>query len=855
MFALNELNEQLTQKVEVEDIQLSILHDFPSASIEFNKVFIADAFPDVQSDDTLFYAERMFFNFDVMDLYSGNYEIKRISLHEGCLNMKTTDLGSKNYDILQKDSLKDSEDEFELLLDLIELENFRYSYQNLAASQWYDIDIHKALIGGEFSSEEYELAADSKLKINKLKSNAFTLISDKEAELKLDLLISKAKKRYDFLNGDLTIEEMPFIISGFFDSSSIDLQLQGKQMSIEDLANSLIDPSVSKVQQYEGQGEIEFLAKIVGPLSATEMPSIEADFQVSNASLTEPESGVRLSEINFIGDYQNAFDGREEMLGLHKLNLKLLDGYLQGEAKVTSFEQPLIASQLAGNLNLYSLHQFFKIDKVEKLAGNASFDLDLAVRLFDPEYNKEKFKVIKSNGNLSLKEVRFKQEDAIEYHGINGDIVLKNKDAATKNLTVKSAQSDIQLNGAIKNLIPFLEGTGSLGLIASIESNYILLDEFLQTASPSSNENLEIFKLPTNINLNVDIHTNKLKWENHLFTDVRSKVLMEGRSVKLRKFTCQTNGGKVDGSLQLSNNLMDGNLIEGKVNFSNINVKQLFAEWNNFDQKSITSEHISGNCQGSIDLLLPFNPYFSLVDDKLYAKCHLKISDGALDNLETMKMITDYMRSNKGLNLLLRNHIDNFEEKLLHLRFEDLENEITIKNSRLEIPKMKIQSNALDVGLFGWHSFENQIEYHFNFRFRELKQKPTETEFGVIEDDGLGILIYLSMYGDLFDPEFKLDKDERRKDLKEDLAQEKEDFKSILKTEFGLFKKDSTVQKMKEDNQKERAYIYIEEDDEQTDSLEIEPKNKKRSLKLFEKLKLEQEKQKQKDKIEIQNEQ
>jgi hypothetical protein len=213
------------------------------------------------------------------------------------------------------------------------------------------------------------------------------------------------------------------------------------------------------------------------------------------------------------------------------------------------------------------------------------------------------------------------------------------------------------------------------------------------------------------------------------------------------------------------------------------------------------------------------------------------------------------MRSNKGLNLLLKNHINNFEDKLLHLRFDDLENEITIKNSKLEIPKMKIKSNALDVSLFGWHSFENEIEYHFNFRFRELKQKPTETEFGVIEDDGLGLLIYLSMYGDLFDPEFKLDKDERRKDLKEDLAQEKEDFKSILKTEFGLFKKDSTVQKMKEDNHKERAYIYLEEDDEEIDSLETEPKNKKRSLKLFEKLKLEQEKQKQKDKIEIQNEQ
>lgn len=854
MFALSELNDQLTQKVEVEDIQLSILHDFPSASIEFSKVFIADAFEDIESEDTLFYADRMFFNFDVMDLYSGNYEINRISLHDGCLNMKTTEAGSQNYNILKKEKSEQPADDFELLLNLIELEDFRYSYQNLAASQWYDLDIHNGLIGGDFSAEDYELAADSQLKINKVKSNSFTLISGKEAELKLDLLISTAKKRYDFINGDLTIEKMPFAISGFFDSTMIDLQLAGKQMSIEDLANSLIDPSVSQVQSYEGQGEIEFLAQIKGPISATKMPSIQAEFQVSNASLTEPESKVKLQGIKFKGEYQNGFEGRDEMLKLDEMEMKLLDGFVNGELQVTNFEQPLIVSKLNGNINLFSFNQFFKIDQVETLAGSANFDLDLAIRLFDPEYHKEKFKIIKSNGDLSLNQVRFKQKDAIEYHGINGDVILKNKDAATKNLSVKTAQSDIQLNGAIKNLIPFLEGKGSLGLIASVESNYILLNEFIQASAPSSNKNLEVFSLPININLNVDIHANKLKWENHLFTNVKSKVLMEGRNVKLKKFSCQANGGKLDGFLSLSNNLLDGNLIEGKIQFSNVDVKQLFAEWDNFDQQSVTSEHISGNCRGSIDLLLPFNPYFSLIENKLYAKCHLNISDGKLENLETMKMITDYMRSNKGLNLLLKNHIDHFEERLLSIEFEDLENEITIKNSKLEIPKMKIKSNALDVGLFGWHSFDNQIDYHFNFRFRELKKTPTETEFGVVEDDGLGLLVYLSMFGDLFDPEFKLDKEERQKDVKEDLKQEKEDFKSMLKTEFGLFKKDSSVQKMKEDNQKERAFIFIEEDDQQSDSVQHNLKNKKRSLKLFEKLKLEQEKQKQKDKIEIQNE-
>ena len=99
-YAIDELNEHLKTKVEVEDIELSIFHDFPSASIQFQKVFIPDAFPEIESDDTLFYAEDMFFNFNILDIYSGNYEVKRISVHEGCLQMKTAENGERNYEIL-----------------------------------------------------------------------------------------------------------------------------------------------------------------------------------------------------------------------------------------------------------------------------------------------------------------------------------------------------------------------------------------------------------------------------------------------------------------------------------------------------------------------------------------------------------------------------------------------------------------------------------------------------------------------------------------------------------------------------------------------------------------------------------
>ena len=50
---------------------------------------------------------------------------------------------------------------------------------------------------------------------------------------------------------------------------------------------------------------------------------------------------------------------------------------------------------------------------------------------------------------------------------------------ATKNLMFKSGKSDFLLNGAFKNIVPFIEGNSDLGIIGSIESNLIDINGFL----------------------------------------------------------------------------------------------------------------------------------------------------------------------------------------------------------------------------------------------------------------------------------------------------------------------------------------------------------------------------------------
>ena len=127
-FAIDKLNENLKTDVEAMDIDLTVFHSFPYATLQFNRVFIAENFPENNSHDTLLYAGNIFMHFNVMDIWNENYRVERVNVEGGVLNLKTNKEGSHNYDIFKErpNSLKSDKD-FQFSLALMSLSDFDFS--------------------------------------------------------------------------------------------------------------------------------------------------------------------------------------------------------------------------------------------------------------------------------------------------------------------------------------------------------------------------------------------------------------------------------------------------------------------------------------------------------------------------------------------------------------------------------------------------------------------------------------------------------------------------------------------------------------------------------------------------------
>ena len=131
---------------------------------------------------------------------------------------------------------------------------------------------------------------------------------------------------------------------------------------------------------------------------------------------------------------------------------------------------------------------------------------------------------------------------------------------------------------------------------------------------------------------------------------------------------------------------------------------------------------------------------------------------------------------------------------------------------------MTLSTNVMDLNISGIHGFDDNVDYHLNFRLNDvLVKKKNQDEFGPIKDDGLGVKLFLHMYGNLSDLKFKLDKEEKKIARKEAIQEEKKELKSILKQEFGLFKKDSTIQTPVEEETKTTFEVEWDEFDNEPD--------------------------------------
>jgi hypothetical protein len=815
-YAVEELNKNLAVPVAVEEIELTLFSQFPSASLRFNKLFISDT----ANSDTLMYAEHLYMNFNFWEMVGGGYTVNEVKAENSVIKLRIDSLGNENYLILKEDSLDKKKDKFSFALEEVSFDKIRLSYSNHSTQQYYSINSESINFAGNFSQSNYELSATSNFYINQLKSNSIKYVENKNAAANIVLNIDRDSSLYQLKKAEFSIEDLLFDINGKYtnnkDSSFMNLNIKGRNIDLQTAFSIFPKEYFEALSEYKASGIVVFETTIEGMISKDSSPQVIADFALSNGSLTEKQTGAHLNKLSLEGHFESRNKKNQDEITFKNINGVLENGKIKGNVLISNFENPSVEADFSGNLSMAKIKQFINSKKIETLDGNASFQVEFA-GIFNTA-NGAKPKIKTSNGFIKIENVSLKTKTShLAFTDLNGSLSLKKNDAAFSDLTGSVLSSQFKADGIIKNIIPFLLfEEEQLVIETDFRSKSVSLNEIMGSPTTSLSEESIPLTFPDNINFNLKSHIGELTYGKFTATNLKGIVTYQNKKLAAKNIIFKANKGSYIVSSEMEQTDIDSFFwtIDGTAN--NIDIQNFFIEFNDFGQKFLTHKNIKGKSTVQVSLATVIDGNMNIDMDRLYSVANFSIQKGELIDQTTLIDIADYFASNKIVKTVIDTEL--LKKKIKHVKFANLDNKIIIDKGKIHIPQMTLSTNVMDLNISGIHGFDDNVDYHLNFRLNDvLVKNKDQDEFGPIKDDGLGVKLFLHMYGNLSDLKYELDKKEKKTARKEAIKEEKQELKSILKQEFGLFKKDSTIQTPDEEKTKTTFEVEWDEFDNEPD--------------------------------------
>jgi len=804
-YVVAEINKHLNTQILVapEDIDLTVIRSFPNASVEFRRVKALDAI-EIPNRDTLFSAGRIGFEFNVWDLFSGNYRIRHIGAEEVRLNVWVDKNGRDNYHFLKpsSDTAKSDTAHASFALESIELSDVKVRYRDRRSNTDYKIDLKKSTCSGDFSSDNFTLSTQAEFFVHHIKQDSSTRLAQKNGRLDVEAQVDAANSNYTLQKCALRLAELDVTASGTVSERGketlLDLSVKGEDIDLPAALSLLPEKYRDDLRDLESEGKFLLDASVKGAMSETQTPVVKASFLTSEGTeLSRKSGGASLQDVVVKGSFSNE-PGNSEV-NISAFSFRCGGSKLSGNWRMKDFEHPQVEASLDGHLALKDMQLFLQSDTVD-LADGA---VDVSVRTSGKPAEGSKFKMedlrrFNTTGHITFAQTALHLKSSpFKADSVNGKMVFNGSDLEVEKLSGRLSGSDFELSGALRNLLPWLFSEDEdLSIDASLRSRRLDLNRLLTHESTSTKADTNYrLTFPRHLRLLLRTEIDRVSFRKFEASTVRGTVALRDRKLVADPILFSTMDGAVSGSGMIDAGRGDTLLITCDAKILKVNIRKLFADLENFGQDELQDKHLRGALTADVKFASLWGADLEANLDKIYARGEVMIERGELIGFEPMKALSDHIKV----------------EELEHIKFATLKNQVEIRDSKVIIPSMDIESSAMNITMSGTHDFSNMIDYRFRIRMDEIMARKAKNahkqneEFGQVEDDGgRRFSLYLSMTGHIDNPVIKYDRKSAVQRVKEDLKDEKKNLKQVLHDEFGWFKKDSAVRQREEDPKKKK---------------------------------------------------
>jgi hypothetical protein len=786
---IKELNKNLNAEIKLDpkNIDLTIIRTFPDCALEFKDVTCMEAIKS-EKRDTLVFAKLLQLKFDVKDLWNKKYDIKKIKMSDAFCRLKVNSKGKPNYIVWKQrtDTVK-SNDSLKFSLKNIELVNVDMSYVDLQYKVRTQFTMKHVDFSGNFSDEDYELRSEGDLYAEKISIQKTEYLKKKNVNYKAELAVNK--NLYKINTCEVHLNKMGLETNGtlvYGDSlSEMNLDFKGKNLDIQSLLSLMPESQKERIRDYKSEGNFY----VSGKMAYKKDLDVMIDFGVNNTTVIYQPKEAKLSNLNAKGRFVRT--GKESLLELKNVSGDLMSDHFYGDMVMSDLNDPYLDLKVGGTLDLENFTKFWPIDTLSKLKGKIQFN-----GLVKSKMEELKKNVLSENASLELQAtlkdlvIQFKgQNDSTNIYSC--EVRALNRSVEVNNLSIKKGHSDLRINGKLEGAFNYiLDNKNPLKVYGNLKSERIVAEDFIYENGKTNSSAKSEVDVPDNINFILDANIENFSFGKFTANKVDGNIELKNKKILAENVNLLTMAGNavIDALFDLGGKNLEVSM-HGELD--KINVSKLFSEMNNFAQETLKDDNVGGSLNASIDFSGTWNKFLESDLNSIKAVADLEIQKGRLVNFKPLESLASYVDIND----------------LKDIKFQALQSRIEINKSLITIPKTAIKNSALNIDFFGTHSFNNDIDYHIQLLISDYlaKNRKPDEEFGPVENDAENKRsAFILMTGTVDKPIIKYDRKGMKQKIKEDIKNEKQNLKAILREEFGIFKKDSI--KVKESNKSDQQF-------------------------------------------------
>ena len=704
--ALKEVNKQLTADVGFEGLKISLIKDFPNASVTLKDLYIAGR--DKFEGDTLLQTKEMKLVVNMKSIFSASgFEVKKFMVDGMNIFAHELSDGDANWNIVPESGEAKAEDsdaagEFALKLQDVKVLNTNIVFVSDTAKMAAKIDNLNVYLNGDFTADNTLLK--TKMSVDSLSfwNEGIKYANNLALDFKADIEAYFNESRYVLANNEIKINAIPLSLNGWVkmpdEAIETDLTLNSEKVDFKSLL-SLVPAIYSKeFDKLKADGNVSLSGFVKGVYHDESFPAFDFDLKVDNGRFSYPDLPKSVDKVTVAANISN--EGGD--LDMTVVDVPVLSFEMGGNpfgAKL-NLRHPMsdmnFVVRADGKIDLGMIRDVYPLDEGMELNGLLNMNLDAAGRMSSVEQNR--YEDLKFGGNVNVQNMLVSVPDLKQDIAVNNaELNFNDRYLNLAGIDVKIGDNDIRGSGRVENYLAYALRDQTLHGEMSISSNRMNLNDFMmKDDADADTTKMTVIEVPKNLNLTLNGDFKQIVFDKMNLTNAVAQLQVADGVLNIKNMTVNAFGG----TMALNGKYSTINLSEPLVNFD-VDLKQISF----------------GEVMGQVESLQKVAPIFG----KLAGNFDTKLSLQTLLSGDMMPILTSMLSSGNfkadlvtlkedvsALNALTQSlKLGNFSG----LSLKDLALSFDIKDGKIETKPFNLNIKDYSLNIGGLTGLDQSIAY------------------------------------------------------------------------------------------------------------------------------------------------